>query len=118
MTLVTRMHAPRLFGIVGLVVLLAACGDDAADVSGPAAAVVSMPGFSFVPFTTTIERGGTVTFDFPAEQHNVIFARTVGAPDDIQATSNRSVSRRFDVSGTFAYECTLHPGMTGTVVVR
>ena len=77
-----------------------------------------MPGFSFVPFTTTIDRGGSVVFDFPAEPHNVIFARVTGAPHDIQTTSSRRVSRKFDVAGSFDYDCTLHPGMSGVVVVR
>jgi plastocyanin len=81
-------------------------------------ATVSMPGFSFVPFTTTINVGGAVIYEFPAEAHNVIFNRITGAPADIQATNNRSVARTFLVAGTFPYDCTLHPGMSGTVVVR
>jgi plastocyanin len=80
--------------------------------------VVSMPGFSFVPFATVIPVGGTVIFDFPAEPHNVIFERNTGAPQDIQVTANRTVSRRFNTAGQFPYDCTLHPGMSGTVTVR
>ncbi|MGH7469767.1 MAG: Ig-like domain-containing protein [Longimicrobiales bacterium] len=81
-------------------------------------ATVSMPGFSFVPFTTTINIGGTVVYEFPAEPHNVIFNRLTGAPTDIQATINQRVTRTFLVAGTFPYDCTLHPGMSGSVVVR
>jgi plastocyanin len=77
-----------------------------------------MPGFSFVPFTTTISAGGSVIFDFPSEPHNVIFERVTGAPADIQQTRNRRVSRTFSVAGNFPYDCTLHPGMSGVVVVR
>jgi len=80
-------------------------------------ATVSMPGFSFSPFTTTIIVGGTVIYDFPALPHNVIFATAAGAPNDIQQTSNRSVSRTFLTAGDFPYDCTLHPGMSGVVVV-
>ena len=108
-------------GIVLLVMAMsfAACGDDEPeDITGEGDAIVSMPGFSFVPFTTEIERGETVTFDFPAEPHNVIFQQRTGAPQDIQSTSNRSVTRRFDVAGDFPYDCTLHPGMSGLVSVR
>jgi plastocyanin len=81
-------------------------------------ATVTMPGLSFIPFTTTINAGGTVRFEFPASAHNVIFARITGAPTDIQATSNRTVPLTFPVAGTFPYDCTLHPGMSGVVIVR
>jgi plastocyanin len=80
--------------------------------------VVSMPGFSFSPFTTTITVGGSVVFDFPNELHNVIFVNVNGAPQDIQATVNRRVTRTFGTRGTFPYDCTLHPGMSGQVVVQ
>jgi plastocyanin len=59
-----------------------------------------------------------VLFDFPAEPHNVIFTRLTGAPQDIQATVNRTVSRRFTVAGDFPYDCTIHPGMSGVIVVE
>ena len=104
-------------------VLGAACGGDdptePEEEEPPAGApVVSMPGFSFSPFTTTIAAGGSVVFDFPSELHNVIFDRITGAPADIQATVNRRVTRMFGTRGTFPYDCTLHPGMSGQVVVQ
>ena len=84
----------------------------------PLSATVSMPGNSFVPFSTTIKVGGTVTFDFAALAHNVIFKRVTGAPADIQQTSNQRITRTFPTAGTFGYDCTLHPGMSGEVVAR
>jgi plastocyanin len=112
--------------VLGLVLLMVAtplasgCGDDAVSDpdDDPMNATVSMPGFSFTPFTTTIAVGGVVTFDFPREPHNVIFARITGAPTDIQETINAQVARTFPVAGTFGYDCRLHPGMSGEVVVR
>ena len=83
-----------------------------------AGAVVTMPGFSFVPFEVTIRVGQQVYFEFPAEPHNAIFARIAGAPQDIQETRNATVPRRFTVAGRFAYDCTLHPGMSGVVIVN
>jgi plastocyanin len=82
-------------------------------------AVVTMPpGDVFTPFQVTIPVGGAVRFEFPARPHNVIFDRKTGAPQDIQSTANASVSRTFGVAGTFPYDCTLHPGMSGEVIVR
>jgi len=109
----------RFLTILSTVTVLTACGDD--DGSGPNTnepAVVSMPGFSFVPFAATIKVGGIVEFDFPAEPHNVIFQRITGAPMDIQVVTNSVVRRTFNTAGTFPYDCTIHPGMSGTVLVQ
>ena len=107
--------------LVAATVSVAGCGDggpiDPVQ-DDPLSAVVSMPGFSFVDFETTIEVGGTVTYEFPAQPHNVIFERVAGAPADIQETRNQRVSRTFPVAGRFDYDCTLHPGMSGEVVAR
>jgi plastocyanin len=104
-------------------VLGSACGGDdptePEEEEPPAdAPVVSMPGFSFSPFTTNVTVGGSVVFDFPNEPHNVIFDNVAGAPQDIQQSVNRRVTRTFAVRGTFPYDCTLHPGMSGQVVVQ
>ena len=82
-------------------------------------AVVTMPpGDVFTPFQVSIPAGGTVRWEFPQRAHNVIFDRKSGAPADIQQTSNTSVARTFNTLGTFPYDCTLHPGMSGEVIVR
>ena len=107
--------------LVAAALSVAGCGDggpiDPVE-DDPLTAVVSMPGFSFVDFETTIKVGGTVTYEFPAQEHNVIFVRVAGAPADILPTRNQRVSRTFPVAGRFDYDCTLHPGMRGVVVAR
>lgn len=84
----------------------------------PLAAEVTMPGNTFSPFLTTIGVGGTVTFRFGSVDHNVIFALLTGRPADIQITRNVNVSRTFNTKGTFPYDCTVHPGMSGQVEVK
>jgi plastocyanin len=107
----------KLLTLAATLFVCTACGGD--DGTGPIlSATVTMPAFSFVPFSTTIDAGGTVTFDFPAESHNVIFEKVAGAPADIQETVNSKVARTFQTAGTFPYDCTIHPGMSGIVVVR
>lgn len=84
----------------------------------PATATVTMPGNVFVPLLVQIARGGTVTWVFGAAPHNVIFAATPGAPADINIVSDVSVARTFPIAGTFRYDCTIHPGMSGVVDVK
>jgi plastocyanin len=86
--------------------------------SSSVAAVVTMQSNLFSPAQVTIRVGQTVLYDFPADQHNVIFANRTGKPADIPVTSNTQVTRTFSTAGTFPYECTLHPGMNGTVIVN
>jgi len=90
--------------------------------TGSVAAVVTMQPNSFSPFSTTIRVNQTVAFDFGSLAHNVIFkdrAQHPGVPADIpDATSNKTVTRTFATAGTFPFDCTIHPGMSGQVVVN
>jgi plastocyanin len=72
---------------------------------------------TFAPKTIDIRVGGTVTFRFLATEHNVVFTAQ-GAPQNIPNTSNRDVDRTFNNAGTFDYDCTLHAGMSGRVIVH
>jgi plastocyanin len=82
------------------------------------AAIVTMPGNTFSPFSVTINRGQQVLFDFPSVAHNVIFTQRTGVPGNIAETSNALVARTFNTAGQFPYECRLHPGMEGVVNVN
>jgi plastocyanin len=99
---------------------LAGCGgsDGAPPITPPGnGAEVFTPGNVFSPFNTTISLGGTVTFVISGNPHNVIFA-SAGAPANINIVSNTSVARTFNTRGTFPYDCTVHPGMSGQVIVQ
>jgi plastocyanin len=82
-------------------------------------ATVTTSATAFTPATVSIGVGGTVTFAFGAVAHNVFFDNSVsGAPDPIPGTNaNMSEARTFTSAGTFEYDCHIHPGMKGTVVV-
>lgn len=84
---------------------------------GALTATVNAPSLAFDPAVVDLARGGTVTWVTATVPHNVVFT-TAGAPEDIPAWSGGSNSRTFAESGTFAYACTLHQGMTAMIVVH
>jgi plastocyanin len=117
-----RLGALRMLG--ASVIALAACGGASDATSppdttgtGPATAVVSTPGNTFSPPFTTIGVGGSVRFEIRGAAHNVIFS-TAGAPANVNVVTNTDATRTFNTRGTFPYDCTVHPGMSGEIVVQ
>lgn len=86
----------------------------------PSTATVTTPGSSFSPATVTIAVGGTVTWQFTgSSRHNVTFSGTAPPGGNIPDTDvGGSAQRQFPTAGTYAYSCTRHSGMNGTVVVQ
>jgi plastocyanin len=88
-----------------------------------AGAVTATVAAAFTPQLMTITRGGstgTVTWTFQAEQHTVTWdSQPPGATvADIPVSSNASVARDFSVPGTYEYHCSIHSGMTGSLLVQ
>jgi len=77
--------------------------------------VSATTGDQFAPAQVTVARNGTVTWSF-AKLHNVTF-NTANSPANITDQSSGTASRTFPTAGTFAYHCTIHSGMNGTVEV-
>jgi plastocyanin len=88
--------------------------------SPPLAATVTTPGTSFSPATVTIRAGGTVTWQFTGStRHNVTFSGTAPTGGNIPDTdAGGTAQRTFSTTGTYAYSCTRHSGMNGTVTVQ
>jgi plastocyanin len=72
----------------------------------------------FVPATVNIARSGTVTWEFGPTAHNVTFGSNAPPGGNITDRSSTTASRTFPAAGTYAYQCTLHAGMNGSVVVH
>jgi plastocyanin len=77
---------------------------------------VSVSDNQFAPTSIRVAPGTTVTWTWAqvSSQHNVTFQ--AGASDNL--ANGATFSRAFPTAGTFTYQCTLHPGMTGTVTVE
>lgn len=120
----TSGHRGFLLAIVA-VVGASACGGDTVQ-PGPAypnTLDVFTPGNVFSPPTAEIAVGGTIRFRMTqspdGDGHNAIFNRTApGAPIDVPIVMDSIVSRTFTQRGEFSYFCTVHPGMTGEVIVH
>jgi plastocyanin len=83
------------------------------------ARTVTLKDIAFSPRSLTVPKGTRVTFAFRDDRtlHNVT---STGSRrfTTIANRSSGSASRTFRRSGTYRYACTLHPGMTGRIVVR
>jgi len=81
------------------------------------AAEVKIDNFSFGPETITVAAGTTVTWtnrdDIP---HTVV--STDGVFKSKVRDTDEKFSYTFDKPGTYAYFCSVHPKMTGKVVVQ
>ena len=88
--------------------------------------VVQINGKAFQPARLEIKAGEKVTWkNYDLTEHTVT-ARTKPALPDGQGKPlfdsgvlkpGDTFSYRFEKEGTFEYACTIHPGMTGTIVV-
>lgn len=83
------------------------------------ATIDATPAIVFSPAEVHLVQGGTVTFAFGTVGHNVFFDNDpAGAPENIGGVnSNTNVSRVFTTAGTYTFNCHIHPGMRGTVIV-
>jgi plastocyanin len=78
---------------------------------------VVVDNFSFAPATATVPVGTTVTWtnrdDIP---HNVVSLEQKFKSQVLD--TDEKFSHTFDVAGTYKYYCSIHPRMTGQIVVR
>ncbi len=116
-----------------VLVVAAACGGGAAATPGggdnppstPAAAQgctgsggtpVAIAGSAYDPASVTVAKGSTVTWtNTDGTTHTVTFD---AGPDCGRMSQGATVSRTFSDAGSFAYHCTIHSFMKGTVVVQ
>jgi plastocyanin len=78
---------------------------------------VSMQSMSFSPGTITIKAGEPVTWTNNDGTAHTVTSDT-GVFDSGNMTNGTTFSFTFPTAGTFAYHCTYHGGMTGTVIVE
>ena len=78
---------------------------------------VEIDNFMFMPVTLTVPAGTTVTWKFDDSTQHIVTA------DDNSFVSpalagGQTFTHKFTTAGTVAYHCSIHPFMTGTIVVK
>jgi plastocyanin len=108
-----------LLATVMVLTLLLSAGSpgSAAKIPQPATAEVKVDNFSFGPATLTVPVGTTVTWtnrdDIP---HTVVSTDKVFKSKVLD--TDEKFSFTFAKAGTYPYFCSIHPKMTGSVVVQ
>ena len=107
-------------GVVMIAIVLLLAGSPsvtANDQSSAATSEVKIDNFSFGPQTLTVPVGATVTWtnrdDIP---HTSV--STDGVFKSKVMDTNETFSYTFAKAGTYPYYCSIHPKMTGQVVVK
>ena len=101
---------------------LVAIGLLAIGLGGPLAAApetdrIVINQFMFQPTTLTVKAGSTVTWlNKDEEPHTVVSA--TGLFRSAALDTNDRFSFKFSKPGTYAFVCTIHPQMIGTIIVQ
>lgn len=103
-------------GMVSVLVLGFALGAPGANAQA-ANASVSITDFQFTPASVTVSVGGSVSWSNNSPTPHTVTSSN-GAFDSGIMNAGQAFSFTFTSPGTFAYTCTIHPQMTGTVVVQ
>lgn len=114
-------------GLATILLLVAGCKNNSSNSYGSAPTspspvtvppnTVIMANMAFDPPTITVAKNTTVTWtNNDRDTHNSTSDSGVWATGDIAPGSSKTTT--FTTTGTFAYTCTLHPMMKGTVIVQ
>jgi plastocyanin len=83
----------------------------------PAAMEVKIDNFTFAPQRLTVKAGATVTWINEDDIPHTVAATGLAFRSKVLDTDDK-FSFTFTTAGTFEYFCSLHPHMTGTIVVE
>ena len=83
----------------------------------PQAAVVKIANFTFTQQTLTVKPGTTVTWVNDDDIPHAVVAKDLAFKSKVLDTGDR-FSFTFVKAGQFGYFCSLHPHMTGQIIVK
>jgi plastocyanin len=118
-----------LVAVLGVLAVVSACGSDSSGGTTPSASpagstgsggagdgsTVEIKNFMFSPMNLTVPAGTTVTWKFDdSTQHTANDNSFTSSP----MANGQTFTHTFSATGTVAYHCSIHPFMTGTIVVK
>jgi len=115
--------------LLGLVLALVGCGGDGGTTGGgysappataPSESATTAPtvveqGLAFEPATLEVKVGDTVTFKNEDSAPHIV---SIDGTELGNQDPGASVTWTAAAAGTFPYTCTIHPSMTGEIVVK
>jgi plastocyanin len=120
---ITFVRAALLAAMVGLILnalnalnALSARPAAAAETAAAAGTTVKIDNFTFTPQSLTVKAGTTVTWINEDDIPHTVVATEMAFKSKVLDTDDK-YTFTFTAAGTFQYFCSLHPHMTGTIVV-
>ena len=111
---------------LALGLLITGCSKSKSDSSGTttpttataSSGAVTIQGFKFTPQTLKVKAGTSVTFtNKDSSTHDVKSLSAPSSFDTGKLTTGKSGTVKLTKAGTYKYECSIHPSMTGEIDV-
>jgi plastocyanin len=118
-----KLRPGLALGTLALALAIGGCGSkdkstgSGASSGGGGASAVQIKGYSFKPATITVKKGTRVTWTNADSTNHTATASNGGFDTGTLAKGQKKVVT-LSKPGRFAYVCSFHPFMKGTVVVR
>jgi plastocyanin len=112
-----RTIKPGMYVVTALVVAALAAGALASQGAPAADAEVQIDQYAFLPQRVTVKAGTTVTWSNDDDDSHTVASSSKLFKSKALDTGDQ-FSFTFTTPGTYAYICSVHPYMTGTVVVE
>ena len=117
MTRAFKILALQASVLIGGVLMMSVAADIAKAVPAPAAAAVTIGNFTFKAPALTVKPGTTVTWTNGDDIPHTVVAKDGSFKSKVLDSGDR-FSFTFAKAGQFGYFCSIHPHMTGTIVVK
>lgn len=80
--------------------------------------LVTISNFAYSPATITVAPGDTVTWRNNDSAPHTVTSNSGSELNSPQLSQGQTYEHVFSAAGSFAYHCTIHPSMQGTVAVQ